>query len=535
MASARSAVMSRWLANRRVGTKVLGAVGVLGVVAVSVGTLAIIRMSDMNEASDSLYSSGLLPVQRIYEARIDMADTREDLLSHTSSDSREKMASYERAMQADDDAFNGEIEAYTALSTVPELIAPLREAWTAYQKVRDDQVVPASRSNDTAKVESLTDTVLEPLSVKAEDALERIVEAEIRGARTRQEATEASYASARTTIIVALAVGITLAVAISLWVSRAIVGGVRRIGAVVAALAHRDLTSTVGLTGRDELAEMGRDLDTAIGTVRETVREMAGTATTLSTAAAGLSAVSAELNQGAEKTSERAGIASAAASRVSASVQSLSSGAAQMTTSIAEIAGSATQAAEVAQESMRAAADTGERIESLHQASAEIGEVVKLITSIAEQTNLLALNATIEAARAGAAGAGFAVVAGEVKDLAHETARATEQISQRVTAIQTGTGAAAFAVRRIQEVVAQITDHATTVASAVEEQSATTSEMTRSIAEVALCGEELTSSFTEVAAVTTATSESSRASQGAAEDLSRLAAKLTSLVEVFDH
>jgi methyl-accepting chemotaxis protein len=169
----------------------------------------------------------------------------------------------------------------------------------------------------------------------------------------------------------------------------------------------------------------------------------------------------------------------------------------------------------------------------LGESSRQIGDVVKVITSIAEQTNLLALNATIEAARAGEAGKGFAVVANEVKDLAQETGRATEDISARVDAIQLRTSQAVDAIGEIAAVIARINDYQTTIASAVEEQTATTAEMGRNVAQAATGTAEITNGIRQVAATAHTTTEAVSRTRSAADNLTRLAGELQDAVSQF--
>jgi methyl-accepting chemotaxis sensory transducer len=197
-----------------------------------------------------------------------------------------------------------------------------------------------------------------------------------------------------------------------------------------------------------------------------------------------------------------------------------------MGASIREISSNANDAARVAAEATAVAASTQEVVEELGRSSREIDEVIRTITGIAEQTNLLALNATIEAARAGDAGKGFAVVAGEVKDLAAETSRATEDITNRISKIQEDTNQAVGAIHRISEIISSINDYQTTIAAAVEEQTATTNEMSHSIAEAATGSGQIASDIQSYAEHATGTVEPL---QGLAQLCNTLTAKITSL------
>ena len=258
-------------------------------------------------------------------------------------------------------------------------------------------------------------------------------------------------------------------------------------------IAHKNLTlQDLEIKGADEVGEAMLAMNTMKNNLHEVVQSIADTAGHVASASEELSATSQQISANSEETSAQAGTVTQATQQVSQNLQSVSTGAEEMTSTIQSIATNAHEAATVAANAVQTAQAANANVAKLGASSAEIGAVIKVITSIAQQTNLLALNATIEAARAGEAGKGFAVVANEVKELAKQTAKATEDISRKITAIQTDTQGAVEAIGTISGVISQINDISGTIATAVEEQSATTNEMTRNVADAAKGSGEIT-------------------------------------------
>lgn len=266
---------------------------------------------------------------------------------------------------------------------------------------------------------------------------------------------------------------------------------------------------------------------------RATMENVGRMSEPLTQAAAELSRVAQEMGSSAEQTASQANMVSAGSEQVSRNIQTVATAADEMGASIREIAKNTADATKVATAAVHSAEETNVTIGKLGQSSAEIGQVIKVITSIAQQTNLLALNATIEAARAGEAGKGFAVVANEVKELAKETAKATEDISQKIEAIQTDTKGAVAAIEQIGSVIGQINDIQNTVASAVEEQSVTTNEITRNLTEAAKGGADISHSIAGVAEAARTTTGGAGQTQKSAESLEKLAEELQALMGRF--
>ena len=308
---------------------------------------------------------------------------------------------------------------------------------------------------------------------------------------------------------------------------------VNKILDVVNAASQGDLTPEIDVTGSDDLGQIGERLKSFFTSLKNDISEISKNAESVSAAAEELTATSTTMSANAEETSAQAGVVAAASEQVGANVQTVATGAEEMSASIGEISNNATQAAKVSNEAVEVARKTNDTISTLGVSSKEIGEVVKVITSIAEQTNLLALNATIEAARAGEAGKGFAVVANEVKELANQTAKATEEISAKVQTIQTDSSNAVDAIGEISTIINTINDISSTIASAVEEQSATTNEMTRNVSEAAKGVGEISQNIAGVSTASEETTQGSSQTKDAANELSKLAVDLQSLVSKF--
>ena len=284
---------------------------------------------------------------------------------------------------------------------------------------------------------------------------------------------------------------------------------------------------------RGEYRTIVEGFNKTLDIVVEPLKIAANQASALASSAEELTAVSNQMASNAEETAVQANVVSAASEEVSKNVTVVSSGSEQMQTSIREISKSANESAKVAKAAVGVAETTNSTIAKLGESSVEIGKVIKVITSIAQQTNLLALNATIEAARAGEAGKGFAVVANEVKELAKETAKATEEIGQKIDAIQSDTKGAVQAIGEISAIINQINDISNNIASAVEEQTVTTNEIGRNVGEAAKGTNEIAKNIGGVAIAAQNTTRGAADMQKAAQSLSGMAAQLQGLVSKF--
>ncbi|WP_221322562.1 methyl-accepting chemotaxis protein [Actinoplanes sp. L3-i22] len=351
---------------------------------------------------------------------------------------------------------------------------------------------------------------------------------------TASDAAQKSLVSrVRWTVGLVLAIGLALLVGAGFLIGRSIL---RPLAVSVAALrrvAQRDYTADVPVTSRDEIGQMSAAVNEAVGDIRRAIGTIAENAHSLRAASERLTLISGDVDASSEQAAGQVSTVSDSSTLVTERVREAAQGAEQMTAAIREIAGNTTTVAQIAQGAVETAQQTTAAMSKLSASTDEIGNVIKLITSIAEQTNLLALNATIEAARAGESGKGFAVVASEVKDLAQSTARATEDIGQRIEAIQGDTSHAIEAIGRIADVINEINQYQASIAGAVEEQTATTNELSRLFDDAAHGADAIHRSIDQVATTASQTANGATSTRQAATDLAGLATSLNDVVSRF--
>jgi methyl-accepting chemotaxis protein len=538
--------MATWgLRNVRISTRLVGVMVVLMTLLITMVAIGLSAISDQAEATDTL-AERQRSVQLAKQVKFRSADFNGWQTAYAfdvvrgvpgaADDSAEGRSAFLASAQA----FRRELDTVrTARLTADEdkLIAAISTGFDRFMTL--DQTIVADYRSGTANSNTEANVLVAVDEIKIFNEIAANVDAltasiDAKAAASREAATTASRRSSVFMVVVGV-ITVLLGAALAAGLIRSII---RPLGALNHRLAEiadgdGDLTQRIPDDSRDEIGQAAGGFNRFADRMQQLVVAVATGAREVAQAADELDTVSTQLATGAEETSAQAGVVSSSAEEVSSIVSTLAAASEQMNASIAEISRSASRASDIAESGVRAAGEASETVARLGSSTSEIQTVVKLITAIASQTNLLALNATIEAARAGEVGKGFAVVAGEVKELALQTAAATEEIAHKVEAIHRGSGEAAEVITRISAVVSEINDTQLTIAAAIEEQTATTQEMSRNVGETAVGAGEIASTIVAVAESAGQASAGAQTTQTTARRLVEASDVLNRLVSTF--
>ena len=526
----------QWFRNRKLGTKLFTVVVVfVGVFALvfGFGALSMVRTTNQSDQAAAISNTVLTPLEN---ARVAQIVSQLDVRRLAMAPDAARRDVWLAAIASTDAQMQ---QAITAGDT--HLSAPVA-SWDTFKSLqtqwwtqRDTTLIPLARTGNTAAVDAAI-LAAPTLSSEARSGLittaASVVQARINAATT-------SVSADTTRNLWLLLVAFVLGVLLAGMLARSVIGETTRaVGGVkrsLDAMAAGDLTVGAEQRSADEVGAAAHSLAVAQGSLRAMLAKVAGTADTLRSSSQELAASNVTIAESSEESSAQARSVAAASEEVSATVRSVAEGAEELSVTIRQIAQNATEAAIVADQGMTYSQSTGTTISELGRSSRQIANFVKVITSIAEQTNLLALNATIEAARAGEAGKGFAVVAAEVKELARESARTAEDIAALIDSNQTQTTSAVATISEISAIIATINEHQRTIASAMEEQSATTNEISRSVTQAASGSGEIASNMAAVALVAANSSDVLGRMVVSVDDLAQMATQLHERVAVFTY
>jgi methyl-accepting chemotaxis protein len=522
--------------NLTIGKKLALGFGMIGTLMAALGMFSLVQLSKVNASTVDLATEWLPSVGAMGEIRYIISTERRYELYHIQRSDKKDEAGDEAGMSKQMGLLAEALKRYEPMISSPQeraLYNDFTDRWNKRLEL-EQQALELSRQNKKAEARAVALGTERLAFNSAADKLGEDADFNAKGGTDSASRAEATYASSRYWVIGILIGAVAFAFAVASMIARSISSSAAGMLAMIQEVAGNNLSvEDMSVRSRDEMGQMGEALNRMKNNLREVMQSIAENAQHVASASEELNATSQQISANSEETSAQAGVVATAAQQVNQNLQSVSTGAEQMMATIQSIATNAHESATVASGAVQTAQAANITVGKLGESSAEIGEVIKVITSIAQQTNLLALNATIEAARAGEAGKGFAVVANEVKELAKQTAKATEDISSKINAIQTDTKGAVQAIASIGEVINQINGISATIATAVEEQSATTNEMTRNVTDAAKGSGEITTNIAGVANAARGTSNSAHESQKASHELAGMATQLQGLVAQF--
>jgi len=517
--------------GKRIG---LGFFAVIAII-IALSVFSFLQQSQIHSASASITLNSLPGVQIAGKLDAIIKEQRANLQSHLLANSDEQKAAAEHQFEVERGVITGLLQDYQAVIHTPqdrepfEKMQQLRPAWLEHVK----KTVALSRAGRIEEAKQEYESGAMPAYKNFTAAIVELRELNENHATASSKEIEKTISNARRGTTIAVGAAILMGLFIAFSVVRSITGPLANALNLVQRVSDRDLTVSVKSDSADEVGQICRSLNDMVSSLSGNIQTIGDTSQSVAAASEELDAVSSQVSATSEQASRQAAAVASAAEQVSSNISTVATAADEMGGTIKEIAKNASEAARIAAQAVREAEQTNTSVAKLGESTLEIGNVIKVITSIAEQTNLLALNATIEAARAGEAGKGFAVVANEVKELAKQTAAATEDISSKIAAIQSDSQGAVSAIQLIGAIIGQINEMQTTIAAAVEQQTAATSEIARNATEAARGSEEITRSAGDVSEAIHTTNQASGQTLTAARELAQLAASLESVVKEF--
>ena len=500
------------LSNISIRAKIVIVISILLAAVVAMGTTALKEISSINANLTEIQAKWLQSAITIGELQAATLRYQTSIRDHLLADDPATEAQIEKTLQVLQASIKDNFAAYDALKTPSDargVYEEFRKVWDSYAAA-GEEVLTASRNQDFAAGRDVFTNKLIKIGQQNDDLLNKERELNKKGAEAAVQRSNDLYMFALTFFVSGLVLVTLLSLAIAIFLVRDVSQGIASIVQPMRALSQGDLAVDIPPGGNDtEIAQMASTLqlfkdalitkkasdDAAAaeanakiarsirvdGVTREFESVIGRLIESLSSSSTELDAAASTLTSTADSTGRTSSEAAAASQEVSSNVQSVARTAEDMTSSVQAIGHKVHEASRIASEAVKQAKSTDGKIAQLSESAARIGDVIKLITDVAEQTNLLALNATIEAARAGEAGRGFAVVASEVKALAAQTARATDEIAAQIASMQSATNESVLAIREIGTTITLISEISATISTAVEQQGEATQEIARHV------------------------------------------------------